>query len=263
MIIGIGSDLCDIRRVEETLARFGERFVARCFTDIERRRSERARRPRRLLRQALRRQGGLRQGARHRTAPRRVLARHGRRQPADSGKPTMRLTGGAAARLAAITPAGHGGVHPPHHHRRGAARAGFRRHRGAVSGAIPLSPPRRGEGQGPGGLAAGVLKTRSPLDRRRDRLQYAVEIAIDVVVADARDSIALRTQEGGAPLIAADFVVRRMRRTVHLDDEFGLATDEIHEIGSDRLLAHELEPVEAPPAQAAPKQALGFRLRST
>ena len=32
MIIGIGSDLCDIRRVEETLARFGERFVARCFT---------------------------------------------------------------------------------------------------------------------------------------------------------------------------------------------------------------------------------------
>ena len=41
MIVGIGSDLCDIDRIEETLARFGERFLARCFTDIERKRSER------------------------------------------------------------------------------------------------------------------------------------------------------------------------------------------------------------------------------
>src|SRR5208283_5250654 len=41
MIIGIGSDLCDIRRIEETLARHGERFIARCFTEIERRRSDR------------------------------------------------------------------------------------------------------------------------------------------------------------------------------------------------------------------------------
>jgi len=104
-----------------------------------------------------------------------------------------------------------------------------------------------------------ALKTRSPLDR----LQHAVEIAIDVVVADARDSIALRAQETCAPLVAADFVVRRMRRTVRLDDECGLATDEIHEIGSDRLLPDEFEPVEAARAQAAPKQALGFRLRPT
>ena len=82
MIIGIGSDLCDIRRIEETLERFGDRFVARCFTEVERRRSDGAGRPRRLLRQALRGQGGLRQGARHRPEPWRVLARHGRRQPA-------------------------------------------------------------------------------------------------------------------------------------------------------------------------------------
>ena len=41
MIIGIGSDLCDIRRIEETLGKFGDRFVARCFTEVERRRSDR------------------------------------------------------------------------------------------------------------------------------------------------------------------------------------------------------------------------------
>ena len=41
MIIGLGSDICDIRRIEATLARYGERFTARIFTDIERRRAER------------------------------------------------------------------------------------------------------------------------------------------------------------------------------------------------------------------------------
>ena len=41
MIIGIGSDLIDIRRVEKTLERFGERFTRRVFTDVERARSER------------------------------------------------------------------------------------------------------------------------------------------------------------------------------------------------------------------------------
>ena len=41
MIVGIGSDLCDIKRIEQTLDKFGERFVARCFTEIERRKSDR------------------------------------------------------------------------------------------------------------------------------------------------------------------------------------------------------------------------------
>ena len=40
MIIGLGSDLCDITRVEKTLERFGERFVTRVFTDLERRKAE-------------------------------------------------------------------------------------------------------------------------------------------------------------------------------------------------------------------------------
>ncbi|HEY1888127.1 MAG TPA: holo-ACP synthase, partial [Roseiarcus sp.] len=41
MIVGIGSDLCDIERIEMTLARHGERFTARCFTETEQRRSDR------------------------------------------------------------------------------------------------------------------------------------------------------------------------------------------------------------------------------
>ena len=40
MIVGIGSDLCDIRRVEEILQRFGDRFIRRCFTAIERKKSD-------------------------------------------------------------------------------------------------------------------------------------------------------------------------------------------------------------------------------
>ncbi|MCI0467113.1 MAG: holo-ACP synthase, partial [Beijerinckiaceae bacterium] len=40
MIIGFGNDLCDIRRIESSLARFGARFVQRCFTEIEQRKSD-------------------------------------------------------------------------------------------------------------------------------------------------------------------------------------------------------------------------------
>ena len=82
VILGLGNDIIDIRRIEKTLERFGERFLARVFTDTERRKSERRAGARRLLRQALRRQGSLRQGAGHRVQEGRVLARHGRGQPA-------------------------------------------------------------------------------------------------------------------------------------------------------------------------------------
>jgi holo-[acyl-carrier protein] synthase len=105
MIIGIGSDLCDIRRVEETLARFGERFVARCFTEIERRRSEaRAGRAASYAKRFAAKEAcakALGTGLRHG-----VFWRDMGVVNLPSGQPTMRLTGGAAARLAAITPAG-------------------------------------------------------------------------------------------------------------------------------------------------------------
>jgi holo-[acyl-carrier protein] synthase len=105
MILGIGSDLCDIRRIEETLERFGERFLMRCFTDIERRRSDR--RTSRAASYAKRFAAkeacakalgtGLRAG---------VFWRDMGVVNLPSGQPTMRLTGGAAERLAQITPPG-------------------------------------------------------------------------------------------------------------------------------------------------------------
>jgi holo-[acyl-carrier protein] synthase len=105
MIIGIGSDLCDIRRVEETLARFGERFVARCFTEIERRKSEaRANRAASYAKRFAAKEAcakALGTGLRHG-----VFWRDMGVVNLPTGQPTMRLTGGAAARLAAITPSG-------------------------------------------------------------------------------------------------------------------------------------------------------------
>jgi holo-[acyl-carrier protein] synthase len=105
MIIGIGSDLCDIRRVEETLARFGERFVARCFTDVERRRSEaRAGSAASYAKRFAAKEAcakALGTGLRHG-----VFWRDMGVVNLPTGQPTMRLTGGAATRLAAITPPG-------------------------------------------------------------------------------------------------------------------------------------------------------------
>ena len=105
MILGIGSDLCDIRRIEETLERFGERFVARCFTDVERRRSERrAGRAASYAKRFAAKEAcakalgtGIRAG---------VFWRDMGVVNLPSGQPTMRLTGGAAKRLAEITPPG-------------------------------------------------------------------------------------------------------------------------------------------------------------
>jgi len=105
MILGIGSDLTDIRRVAATLERFGERFTRRIFTQLERTRSER--KPDRAASYAKRFAAkeacakalgtGLRRG---------VFWRDMGVVNARSGQPTLALTGGAAARLAAMTPTG-------------------------------------------------------------------------------------------------------------------------------------------------------------
>ena len=107
MIIGIGSDLCNISRIEKSLARFGERFTNRVFTDTERRKAER---------RTLTRAGtyakrfaakeafskavgtGFKQG---------VFMRDIGVVNQASGAPTLHLTGGAKARLDAMTPEGH------------------------------------------------------------------------------------------------------------------------------------------------------------
>ena len=106
MIVGIGSDLCDIQRVEKSLARFGQRFIDRCFTLTEQRRSDR--RPGRAASYAKRFAAkeacakalgtGLRRG---------VFWRDMGVVNLPGGKPTIALTGGALKRLEKITPPGH------------------------------------------------------------------------------------------------------------------------------------------------------------
>ena len=105
MIIGIGSDLCDIRRIEQTLDKYGDRFVARCFTEIERRKSDRrATRAASYAKRFAAKEAcakALGTGLNHG-----VYWRDMGVVNLPSGQPTMRLTGGAAARLAELTPPG-------------------------------------------------------------------------------------------------------------------------------------------------------------
>lgn len=106
MIIGIGSDLIDIRRVEKSIERFGTRFTERCFTDIERAKSEgRKNKAASYAKRFAAKEAcskalgtGLAQG---------VFWRDMGVINLPSGKPTMHLTGGAAKRLAAMLPENH------------------------------------------------------------------------------------------------------------------------------------------------------------
>jgi holo-[acyl-carrier protein] synthase len=107
MILGLGSDICDIRRIEQAMERFGDRFLRRVFTETERAKADR-------------RHGNTRSG----TYAKRFAAKEACAKALGTGfargvfmsdlgvvnlpggQPTLRLTGGAAARLAAITPPG-------------------------------------------------------------------------------------------------------------------------------------------------------------
>ena len=103
MIIDIGTDIVDIRRIERTIARFGERFLDRIFTAKERARAERkANRVETYAKRFAAKEAcakalgtGFRQG---------VFFRDIGVVNLPSGKPTLALTGGASARLAALTP---------------------------------------------------------------------------------------------------------------------------------------------------------------
>jgi holo-[acyl-carrier protein] synthase len=105
MILGIGSDLIDIRRVEKTLGRFGDRFTARVFTEIEQARSDRrATRAASYAKRFAAKEAcskALGSGIRMGVAWREMGVVN---EP--SGKPTIVLTGGALTRLEAMTPRG-------------------------------------------------------------------------------------------------------------------------------------------------------------
>ena len=105
MIIGVGADLSDIRRIQASLDRFGDRFKTRCFTELERTRSDRKPDPawsyakRFAAKEACAKALGTGMRADVYWRDMGVVNLPG-------GRPTMRLTGGALARLEALTPAG-------------------------------------------------------------------------------------------------------------------------------------------------------------
>jgi holo-[acyl-carrier protein] synthase len=107
VIIGLGSDLCNIERLAKVLEKYGERFEQRCFTEVER--AKAARRPytkagtlakRFAAKEAFSKAIGT-------GFSRGVFMKDIGVVNAPSGAPTLALTGGAAARLAEMTPAGH------------------------------------------------------------------------------------------------------------------------------------------------------------
>jgi holo-[acyl-carrier protein] synthase len=106
VIIGIGSDLCDIRRIERSLERFGERFTHRIFTAGERFRSDRraARAPSYARRFAAKEACAKALGTGMSAG---VFWRDMEVVNLPGGKPTLRLTGGALARLNSLVPPGH------------------------------------------------------------------------------------------------------------------------------------------------------------
>lgn len=104
MILGVGTDLCDIRRIDATLQRFGNRFIDRIFTPEERGRAERrpATRAYRYAQAFAAKEAcakalgtGLRLG---------VFWRDMQVIHLSSGKPTLKLTGGALQRLKSLVP---------------------------------------------------------------------------------------------------------------------------------------------------------------
>ena len=105
MILGIGNDTVDIRRIERTLERHGERFLERVFTPVERakaeRRTERIRAATYAKRFAAKEAASKALGTGFRDG---VFFRDLGVVNLRSGQPTLALTGGAAERLAAITP---------------------------------------------------------------------------------------------------------------------------------------------------------------
>ena len=105
MSVGLGHDVCDVRRIRGTLARYGARFTRRVFTEVERSRCDRRRaRAEGYARRFAAKEAcakalgtGIRQGVRWRDLEVRNLP---------SGQPTLRLTGQAADRLRTLIPAG-------------------------------------------------------------------------------------------------------------------------------------------------------------
>lgn len=146
MILGIGSDICDARRIAKVIERHGDRFLDRVFTPTERAKADKRRnRAETYAKRFAAKEAcakalgtGLRAG---------VWWRDMGVVNLPSGRPTLELAGGAKRRLAAMTPQGLRAAYRPHHDGRGADRAGLcghlggRRSRPLTRGRVALVAP--------------------------------------------------------------------------------------------------------------------------
>ncbi len=109
MILGIGNDLIDIRRIESTLARFGDRFIQRIYTEVEQAKAERRKGAGNSYAATLAKRYAAKEAASKALGTGFRAGIYWRDLGVvnlPSGKPTVVMTGGAAARLAALTPPG-------------------------------------------------------------------------------------------------------------------------------------------------------------
>lgn len=107
MILGVGSDICDIRRIERAIARHGDRFLERVFTDVER--AKAGRRTEKLRAATFAKRFAAKEAAAKALGTgfsRGVFLSDLGVVNLPSGQPTLRLSGGASDRLAEITPRG-------------------------------------------------------------------------------------------------------------------------------------------------------------
>ena len=109
-------------------------------------------------------------------------------------------------------------------------------------------------------MAARASQRLPALQRRQDRVQDSVDVAVDFIIVEPSHLVASIAQGLFSLLIETALVVGRMSRAVDLDDKLLLAANEVGEIGTNRLLPDELEPAESTVSKAPPKLALSVGL---
>ena len=105
-----------------------------------------------------------------------------------------------------------------------------------------------------------VLQGRPPLQCREDRFHDPVDVAVDLVVVESNDPVALTVQKLFALRVAPALVVGRMSRAIDFDDKFLLAANEVGELGTDRLLPNELKSAEKAASKSPPEQTFSLGL---
>jgi hypothetical protein len=102
-----------------------------------------------------------------------------------------------------------------------------------------------------------------PLQRSKDRLKGPLNVPIDLLIAEASQSVAAIMKELLSCSIPMTFIVGRMGSAVDLDDKLFLAANEVSEIGADRFLPDELESAEEAVSNPTPKLAFSLGLALT